>query len=267
LIKDFNGILPLHGYSEAPLIDGNLIFWTPGGKLNNIVALNRKTGKLVWSNKGFGETSAYNSPRLIEHSGRKILVTFTSYHLIGLDASDGKLLWSHEQDNYPVEKRGPGYGDTHCNTVLYENGYIYYAAGDGNGGVKLKISDDGNSISQIWRNKGFDSYMGGIVKIGNYLYGGGTEKTELKSINTSSGMLTDSLRIGSGAVIEADDMLYYYTQKGDLMLISYSQGLLKKVSSFSIKKGNMQHFSHPVINQGILYQRHGKVLLAFDIRK
>jgi outer membrane protein assembly factor BamB len=62
-------------------------------------------------------------------------------------------------------------------------------------------------------------------------------------------------------------MLYYYTQKGDLMLIGYNQGKIEKVSSFRIRKGTLQHFSHPVINKGILYQRHGKVLMAFDIRR
>jgi outer membrane protein assembly factor BamB len=266
LITDFTGILPLHGHSEAALVHGEKIFWTSGGKVNNVVALNRFTGKLIWSNKGFGETSAYNPPKLIEQSGRSILVTFSSYHMMGFDTKDGKLLWSHEQDNYPPEKRAPGYGDTHCNTVLYDNGSIYYAAGDGNGGVKLRLSDDGNSINQVWRNKGFDSYMGGIVKIGNFIYGCGTATPDLRSINAETGILTDSLRIGTGAVIAADDMLYYYTQKGDLMLLSYNQGKIKKVSSFRIKEGNLQHFSHPVIHEGVLYQRHGNALMAFDIR-
>ncbi len=136
LIADLKGALPLHGHSEAALIDGDKVFWTAGGKVNNVVALNRFTGKLIWSNKGFGEASAYNPPKLIEIPGRHIIVTFSSYHMMGLDASTGELLWSHEQDNYPVEKRGPGYGDTHCNTVLYENGSIYYVAGDGNCAVK-----------------------------------------------------------------------------------------------------------------------------------
>jgi outer membrane protein assembly factor BamB len=267
LIKDLNGILPLHGHSEAALIQDEKIFWTAGGKVNNVVAMNRFTGKLIWTNKGFGEASAYNPPKLIEHGGRSILVTFSSYHLMGFDTKNGKLLWAHEQDNYPPDKRGPGYGDTHCNTVLYENGFIYYVAGDGNGGVKLKLSDDGSSITQVWRNKLFDSYMGGAIKIDNFLYCGGTITPDLRSINTDTGILTDSLRIGTGAVIAADNMIYYYSQKGDLMLIGYNQGKIEKVSSFRIKKGNMQHFSHPVINKGILYQRHGKVLMAFDIRQ
>jgi outer membrane protein assembly factor BamB len=267
LIKDLKGILPLHGHSEAALIKDEKVFWTAGGKTNNVVALNRFTGKLLWSNKGFGETSAYNSPKLIEHSGRSIIVTFSSYHLMGFDTKDGKLLWADEQDNYPIDKRGPGYGDTHCNTVLYEDGYIYYAAGDGKGGVKLKLSEDGNAITQVWRNKGFDSYMGGIVKIDNFIYGGGTITPDIRSINSETGVLSDSLRIGTGAVIAADNMLYYYSQKGDLVLLSYNQGKMEKVSSFRIKKGNLQHFSHPVINKGVLYQRHGKVLMAYDIRQ
>lgn len=266
-VSDFGGVLPLHGYSEAALINGEKIFWTPGGKINNVIALNRFTGKMIWSNKGFGETSAYNPPKLIELPSRKILVTFSSYHLLGIDIETGKLLWSHEQDNYPPEKRAPGYGDTHCNTALFDNGSIYYAAGDGNGGVKLRLSDDGTKITEIWRNKGFDSYMGGIVKIDNFIYGCGTASPDLRAINAETGILSDSLRIGIGALIAADNMLYYYTQKGDLMLIGYDQGKIEKVSSFRIKKGTLQHFSHPVINKGILYQRHGKVLIAFDIRQ
>jgi len=266
LASDFGAIPPRHGHSEAALTDGDKVFWTAGGKEKNVVALNRFTGKLIWANKGFGENSAYNAPKLVELSSRKMILTFSMYHLMAFDTETGVLLWSHEQTNIPLEKRGPGFGDTHGNTVLYENGSVYYAAGDGNGGVKLNLSNDGSKITQVWCNSEFDSYMGGIVKIGDYLYGSGTIKTELKSINANTGQLTDSLKIGSGAVISADNMLYYYTQKGDMILLKYNQGKIEKVSSFRIKKGTEQHFTHPVINKGILYQRHGNVLMAFDIR-
>jgi len=99
------------------------------------------------------------------------------------------------------------------------------------------------------------------------MYGSGTVKPELLAINASTGALTDSLRIGSGAIISADNMLYYYTQKGDMMLLSFKDGKIEKISTFRIKKGTLQHFSHPVINNGVLYQRHGNVLMAFDITK
>lgn len=266
LRTDFQGVLPLHGHSESPVVSGDKIFWTAGGKIHNAVALNRFNGRLIWTNKGFGESSAYNQPKLIEHPSGNILVTFSSYHMMGFDIETGKMLWSHEQDNYAAAERKPGNGDTHSNTVLYENGSIYYAEGDGNCGVRLNISPDGKRITEVWRNKGFDSYMGGIVKIGNFIYGSGTVKPELKAINATTGELIDSLRIGSGAIIAADGTLYYYNQKGEMNLISYNEGKIEKISSFMIKKGTKEHFSHPVINKGILYQRHGNLLMAFDIK-
>ena len=108
--------------------------------------------------------------------------------------------------------------------------------------------------------------MGGIVKIGNYLYGSGTTKKQLKAINATTGELTDSLKVGSGAVIAADDMLYYYNQRGELKLLSYHEGKMKEVSSFKITKGTKEHFAHPVIYRGVLYQRRGNTLMAFDIK-
>lgn len=264
--KDFNGVYPRFGHSEAALVNGDKVFWTPGGKVNNVVALNRFTGDLIWTNKGLGERSGYNPTNIIELPTRKIFVTFSAYNLMGFDSETGELLWTHAQDNTPLDKRRPGVGDTHSNGIIFEDGYIYYAAGDGNGGVKLQLSEEGTSITEVWRNKGFDSYMGGIVKIDNQIYGSGTGKKQLRSIDAETGILTDSLKLGSGAIIAADNMLYYYSQTGKLSLVNYENGKMNQVSEFKITRGANQHFSHPVIKNGILYQRHGNVLMAFDIR-
>jgi hypothetical protein len=109
--------------------------------------------------------------------------------------------------------------------------------------------------------------MGGIVKYGDYIFGSSASKPELRVIDALSGTLTDSLRIGQGALIAADNMLYYYSQAGRLHLLSHEQGKVSELSSFRISRGSLQHFAHPVINKGILYQRHGDVLMAFDIRE
>lgn len=262
---DFQGIYPLHGHSEAAVIWGDRVFWTPGGKTHNVVALDRFTGELLWSNPGFGEYSAYNQGKLISLPVRNLFITFSAYHLMGLDAETGELLWSQEQESYPPEKRSPGYGDTHPNSVMYGNGSIYYVAGDGNCGVRLDLSEDGTEITEVWRNPGFDSFMGGVVRIGNFLYTSGTSTQYFKSIDATTGVLTDSLKIGHGAVIAADEMLYYYTQRGQMKLIRYDEGKLKEISSFKIIKGTRHHFSHPVIHNGVLYQRRGEALMAYDI--
>lgn len=264
---DFEGIYPLHGHSEAAVVKGDKVFWTPGGEAYNAVALNRFTGELIWSHPGFGERSGYNPGQLIQLPQRDIYVTFTAYHLLGFDAETGELLWSQEQDNYPLEERILGIGDTHANAVLYEDGAIYYAAGDGLCGVRLNLLEDGKEITEAWRNKKFDSFMGGIVKIGNYLYGSATSSQHIMSIDASTGVLIDSLKIGQGALIAADDMLYYYNQRGEMKLIKYDEGRMKEISSFKITKGTRHHFSHPVIYRGVLYQRRGQAIMAYSIKK
>lgn len=265
--EDFQGQYPLHGHAEAPVVDlqTDRVFWTPGGKDHNAVALDRFTGELIWNHPGFGERSAYNMGNLVVLPERSIFVTFSAYHLMGFDTQTGEMLWSQEQDNLPVEQRDMGYGDTHPNSVIWEPGTLYYAASDGNDGVRLQLSADGSVIEEVWRTSEFDCFMGGIVKIGDYLYGTGDARKQLLALDVTTGQLTDSLNIGWGAIIEADHMLYYYNQQGALKLIDYHHGKLQEVSSFRIRRGTREHFSHPVIHQGVLYQRHGQVLMAFDI--
>ena len=162
----FNNTLPLFGHAESPAVDGNLVFFVPGGKDTNVVALDRFTGKIAWVCRGAGERPGYNSPLIIRHGGRTILVTFTAYELLGIDVSDGKLLWIHPQVNHPVSEHVPGNGDTHSNTIWYENSSIFYIAGDGNGAVRLALSADGTSIRQLWRNPSVDNYMSGFIRQG-----------------------------------------------------------------------------------------------------
>jgi outer membrane protein assembly factor BamB len=265
--EDFQGQYPLHGFSEAAVVWEDRVFWTPGGKSFNVVALDRHTGELIWSHPGFGERSAYNPGNLISHGGRDMFVTFSAYHLMGFDVQIGELLWSQEQFGVQPRERDLGYGDTHANGVIYDGGAIFYVAGDGNKGVRLDLSEDGSEITETWVSPGFDSFMGGVVKLDNYLYTSGTATQFLWSVDARTGVPRDSLKVGQGAVIAAEQMLYYYNQRGAMNLVSCPEGKMRLVSSFRITKGNGQHFSHPVIYRGTLYQRHGDALMAYDIRR
>src|SRR5690606_34199901 len=106
-------------------------------------------------------------------------------------------------------------------------------------------------ITEVWRTPDLDSYMGGFVKLDNYLYGCGTRKKDLKSFHAKTGEVVDSLKAGTGAVIAADNMLYYYNWGGELSLMSCENGKLQKQSSIKITRGSKEHFSHPVIKNGV----------------
>ena len=240
------------------MIDGDVIYVTPGGKQNNIIALNRHTGKLIWSSRAKGELSAYCTPLLFEHNGRKILVTHTASHLVGLDAASGALLWSQKQPNeYSV----------HANTPVYYEGAIFYFSGYGQGGGLLRLSQDGSSVTREWFSKKLDSRMGGAVILDGYLYTSGDNAREWRCIEWESGKeMYASKELGKGVVIYADGMLYCYSDRGELALADADPAGFKVVSKTKVTKGSEQHWAHPVIHEGVLYLRHGSALIAYKVK-
>ena len=258
LFSDLHGKNTIFGYSEGLLVKDQMIYCAPGGADTNVVALDRFTGKMIWKSKGVGQISAFCSPKIIQQGKHNILLTFSELSMLGFDADKGNLLFAHKQDTT---------GNIHSNAPIFDKGYLYYVAGDGNRTVKLKLSDDGESITEIWRCKPFDNIMGGVVQLDNRLIATGHRKQELMSLDMESGKVTRQLKIGRGATIYADGMIYLYDEKGIVHLVDPNGAELKEVSTFKITRGTKEHFSHPVIGDGILYIRHGRSLMAYDIRK
>ncbi len=258
LIKDLHGRLNHFGLAESVLVEGDKVFCMPGGLDTNVVALDRLSGKIAWICKGLSQIPAYCSPQIVRLQQRSIMVTFSRNALLGIDIKDGTLLWSHKQD---------GEGDVHVNTPMFENGFLYYITGDGNGSVKLKLNDDGSGITEVWRNQACDNTMGGFIKINDYLYTASYGNRCWYSEETNTGKIMDSLKFDKGVTNYADGMLYLYNEKGQLGLVRPEGPKMELVSSFKISRGSKAHYAHPVINKGILYVRHGKSLLAYDINR
>lgn len=258
LLKDFKGKNVRFGYSESLLVDEKNVYCSPGASDTNIIALDRITGKTGWISKALGEIPSYCTPLLVKLPTRNILVTFSLHAFLGIDTKNGKLLWFHKQDRD---------GDIHGNTAIYDQGFLYYNSAAGNGTVKLELSKDGSSIKEIWRTRKFSNAFGGFVKVNDYLYGSGYEPRFWKCVDVNTGNVVDSLKFDRGVTIYADSMLYCYNEKGEVGLVKIQANKMELVSSFKITKGTNEHFSHQVISNGVLYVRHGKALLAYDIKK
>ncbi|MEN8118420.1 MAG: PQQ-binding-like beta-propeller repeat protein [Bacteroidota bacterium] len=256
--NDFDGQNIRWGVTETVVVDGNMVYSTPGGKKNNVVALNRFTGDLVWSSPAKGEHSAYCTPLLIDLPARKLLVTMTADHIIGLDAKSGEMLWSYPQTNR---------WQIHANTPIFYKGDLFCFSGYGQGGVKLDLSDDGSSVKKDWFKTELDSRMGGMVAVDGYLYGSGDTYREWRCVEWNTGVEKyASKEIGKGVTIYADGMLYCYSDRGELALVEATPEEFKLVSETKVELGTAQHWAHPVINNGRLFVRHGDVLIAYKIK-
>ncbi len=257
--KDLDGVNIKWGYTENLAFDGDKIFCTVGGAKHNVVAFDRHTGKLIWSTRGMGEASAYCSPAVVRLPGRTLLVTQTENHILGLDAANGTLLWSHEQANqYSV----------HANTPLFRDGRLFVSSGYGRGGVMLQLSPDGKTVKELWRNASMDNRMGGYVLLNGKLYGSDDSNKWWYSLDWRSGRELGSQKLtGKGNIISADGLLYCYSEKGEVVLAAPADTGFTRLGGFKVPYGADQHWAHPVVAGGRLYIRHGTSLMVYDISR
>ena len=258
VMKDFDGQNITWGVTETLVIDGNKLFVTPGGAVNNIVALNRMNGQLIWSSKGVGDKSAYCTPLLVKLPSRKLLVTMMEKHIVGLDAETGALLWSHEQTNQWAVQ---------ANTPLLFNNSLFCFSGYGQGGVKLILNGDGSQVTKAWFSKKLDSRFGGAVVVDGYIYESGYNTRDWQCVDWKTGeQKYASQTIAKGNVIAADGLLFIYSEKGELALVPATPQGFNVAGKAKVELGNGQHWAHIAMNSGKLFVRHGKTLIAYKIK-
>lgn len=245
------------GFTESVVVDGEKVYFTPGGKEFNVVALNRINGDLIWKSAGKGKLSAYCTPKLVKLAQRQILVTHTGDQIIAIDTGNGEFLWS-----YPH----PNQYNIHPNTPIYEDGALFCFSGYGQGCVKLSLNEDGSSVTKAWSTQKMDSQMGGAMIVDGYVYASGHKSRGWFCFDYQTGQEKwHSTEIGNGVIIMAGDKFILYSDRGELALVNPNTEKLDIISETKVELGSAQHWAHPVVHNGILYVRHGKSLIAYKI--
>jgi outer membrane protein assembly factor BamB len=249
------------GMAESPLVHGEVIYATPGGPVHNVVALDRFSGKTLWTSPGNGEQAAYCSPILVNHHGNKLIVTMTTESIIGIDAGSGEMLW-----HVPQFQRNK----IHANSPYYENGHILCVSAENkpnSGAVLLRLSNDGRSVEQVWRNIEFNNLMASFIVRDGAIYGSRYRKDEWLALDWMTGEILHRFTgLGDGSLIYSDGLFYAYSEEGEMALLDITPQGYNLISRFPVDKGSGPHWSHPVIEDGRLYLRHGDVLMVYKIK-
>jgi outer membrane protein assembly factor BamB len=249
------------GYADNLLIDGENIIATPCGGKATMVALNRKTGKEVWTSPVFAKESCFCSPLMIEHKGRRMIVTVTDSAVVAITPDQGKVIWQHPYKN-PRQN--------HCITPIYDSGQLYVTSGYGKGAIGLSIADDGNSVKQLWEQPRQDPIHGQAVLIDGSVYASShqTASGKWSCVDFKTGKLMwEAGSVGKGgSVIYADGLLYCYSEDGVLGLVRPSPEKCEVVSRFDVTLGDGPHWAHPVVSNGRLFIRHGDALMCYDVK-
>lgn len=257
----------MFGISESPVVTGNMVIVSPGGKKASMVAFDINNGNVIWEAEPLGQEPQYVNPKLIEYAGKKMIINVMGKDIFAVNTSDGKVLWKYDY----ASENPSGQRKNHAITPLFKDGNILIANGYNYAAIMLKLSTDGKSVTKVWENRNFDPQLGGLVLLGNNIYGANHQSSPAGSwicVDWTTGKtLWTSKWYGQGSVISADGMLYLYEERtGHVGLANPSSTELDIVSEFQITKGEGPFWAHPVIDNGRLYVRHGSSLMAYRIK-
>ena len=271
MTKDFGGkTMNAWKFSESPLIDGQQLICTPGAKDAALVALNKETGAVIWKcalpdlGKAGKDGAGYSSVTVHELAGVRQYVQMLGRGVIGVAADSGKFLWGYNRLASIVANI------TH---PLVRGDYVFISNSYGTGTGLLKISRAGDvcqaAEAYVLPAKQFENHHGGIVMVGDYIYGGsGLNKGDPTCINFFTGEIVWKVQApsgGSAAVLYADGHLIFRYDRGLVVLAEATPKGFNVCGKFTPALADGPAWAHPVVFDKKLFLRHNDLLQCFDL--
>jgi outer membrane protein assembly factor BamB len=268
LVKEFGGkMMSMWGFSESPLVDGEKLVCTPGGRAASIVALNKHTGDVIWKSVvPQGDHAGYSSVVVAEVDGLRQYVQLLGQGVVGVDAKDGRFLWRYNRMANHV---------ANIPTPIVRDNYVFCSTAYNGGSALLRLERNGDTVSakEVYYLAGnvLQNHHGGLVLVGDYIYGGhGHNKGAPVCIKFLTGEVVwkkdPGPGDGSAAVLFADGELYFRFQNGLLALIEATPAGYHEKGRFMLPdRSGSPSWPHPVIAHGQLFVRDQDTLLCYDV--
>jgi outer membrane protein assembly factor BamB len=258
ILKDFGGQNPQWLISESPLIDGNVVFVTPGGRDAGVVALDKMTGKTIWTSKGLSDEAGYSSIVIGDVQGVRTLMTITSEAGVGVRARDGKLMWRYGR---------VANGTANIATPIFFDNKVFYASDYGTGGALLGLTAQDGEVKEreIYFTREMQNHHGGVLLVNGYLFG--FNNLILTCLDFATGkMMWRDRSVGKGSLTYADGNLYLLSEDNVVGLAEASPAGYREAGRFQIADQGWPSWAHPVVSGGRLYIRNQGTLTAYDVR-
>src|SRR5688572_9101091 len=258
ILKDFAGRNIQWLISESPLIDGNNVIVSPGGRGAGVVALDKTTGKTVWASKELSHSAGYSSAIVADVQGVRTIMTMTADAAIGLRASDGKLMWTYSK---------AANGIANIATPVFFDNKVFYTSAYDTGGALLGLTAQAGAVTakEIYFTRNMKNHHGGVVLLNGYLYG--FNDTILTCLEFGTGKLMWRDRsVGKGSLTYADGNLYILSESNTVGLVAAIPTGYEEKGRFGIPDRGIESWAHPVVSAGRLYIRNQGSLASYDIR-
>jgi outer membrane protein assembly factor BamB len=246
LAREVGARIPQWGFGGSPLVRGDMLVVNVG---EFGTALNKKTGKVVWTTGR--EEAGYATPVPFEISGKKGLAVFGGKELAALDPLTGNVQWTYRwKTEYDVNAADP----------IFSGDKVFISSGYGTGGGLLDLST--GRPKEVWANKNMHNMFNSAVLIGGHLYGisgqaGKSGDSGLACVEFATGKLKwleKSLMFG--AMAAATDKLIVIGEKGELVIAEANPNQFTALSRAQVLGGKC--WTTPVLANGRVYVRNAR---------
>ncbi len=262
VLEQFEGENIMWALSECLLVDGDNVIVTVAGQKALMAALDKRTGRTVWTTPPLEDAVSHSSPILVRHGGRRQIINCSAAYGFGVDADTGELLWT-----VPVKNR---YG-TNVSPPVYDSGRVFFMTPYDSLGHQYQLVSEGDRVEarSMWQSF-IDSCTGGGVLVDGVLYAAGyTRPKWWFGFDWNTGETRYEMEdFTTGAAIYADGRLYILDEQGNVGLIRPAADRLEIVGRFSLtERRTRDAWAHPVLLDGRLYLRYHDALWCYDVRQ
>jgi outer membrane protein assembly factor BamB len=258
ILKEFGASNPQWLISESPLVDGDRVIVTPGGRGAGLAALDKATGKTVWTTADLSDPAAYASSIVADVQGVRTIMTITSKAGVGVRAADGKLMW-----RYPRVANDTA----NVTTPVFSGDRVFYTSAYGTGSAMLQLKVEAGEVkaNEVYFSRDMMNHHGGVVLVNGYLYGFSNAILTCMEFATGKVMWKDR-SVGKGTLTVADGLLYLLGEGNTVGLAEASAAAYVEKGRFRIADQGWPSWAHPVISDGTLYIRNQGVLASYDVK-
>ena len=251
--REFDATAPDFGVAMSPLVDGDTVIVHVGGnKTGSLMAVDAATGAPRWQWKGDGP--AYASPVVASLGGTRQIITLTRSNVVGLAATDGKLLWQ-----VPFTT---AYDQNIATPVVVGDLVLY--SGIEQPLTALRIAQAGGrwTAQAAWRSQSAPMYMSSAVAAEDTIFGlTHRNKGQFFALDARTGKVLWTTRGREGenaALVVAGEFLLATTTEGELVVARRDRSKFDMVKRYTIADSPV--WAHPVpAGRGILIKDAEKI--------
>ena len=216
-------------HAFSPLVDGGqVIFHVGGDDAGALTAYDVNTGAEKWSWKGDGP--GYGSPVLVEIDGTRQLITITQGKLVGVDVSNGALLWER-----------PFVINNKTNSVTpVMHGRTLIVSGNGEPTRALAIAKRANQwvTDIVWENADIPLRMSDAVVVGDVMFGLTTRNSgQYFAVDAATGKTlwtSEGRQAGHAAIARSGDLLFSLEDDGELVVARNSKTAFEPLHRYKV---------------------------------